>query len=47
MLPLMALTIGMGLLLLILMVVPVLLLLQEPREEPTMEDGKQGEVSVG
>ena len=45
--PLMALAIGMNLLLLILMLAWVLLLLQEAREEPTKEDGKQGEVSVG
>ena len=39
--PLMALAIGMNLLLLMLMLASVLLLLQETREEPTLEDGKQ------
>ena len=45
--PLMALAIRMNLLLLILMLAWVLLLLQEAREEPSKEGGKQGEVSVG
>ena len=43
----MVLAIGLELLLLIVMLVSVLLLLQEAREEPNKEDGKQGEVSVG